>query len=315
MTTPRIPSSNPASQEINAFLDYVRIEKRLSEHTLIAYKADIEKLLFYADQKNLKLWDELNSYHARNFAARLNSRGMAPISVQRVLSSLRCLFSWLCQESKVLINPFLDVRAPKGASRLPKTLDVDQIKALIEIPLNQKEPLTYRDRAIMELFYSSGLRLAELCNLQKDDLNLSEGLVRVTGKGQKVREVPIGRHAKSALKDWLKYRVLFLQTNIDAIFISKQGRRINPRTVQRRLQMWADRQGLNIKVTPHMLRHSFASHLLESSGELRSVQELLGHANISTTQIYTHLDFQHLAKVYDQAHPRAKHNSSTNEKK
>ena len=315
MTGAHTTSTNPVPQEVSVFLEYVRVQKRLSKHTLIAYQSDIDKLLSYADQQKLNLWHELNAHHARRFAASLNSRGMAPKSVQRVLSSLRSLFFWLCQQNKAASNPFVDVRAPKNPSRLPKTLDVDQITKLIEIPLNEKEPLSYRDKAIMELFYSSGLRLAELCSLQIGELDLSEGLARVTGKGQKTREVPIGRHAKTALKDWLKYRVLFVQGNTNAIFIGKQGKEINPRTVQRRLQMWADRQGMNIKVTPHMLRHSFASHLLESSGELRSVQELLGHANISTTQVYTHLDFQHLAKVYDQAHPRAKHNSSSNKKK
>jgi integrase/recombinase XerC len=308
-------STNTAVQQVSDFLEHLRVQKRLSEHTLTAYQSDINKLLAYANEQNLNLWDELNAHHARRFTASLNSKGMAPKSVQRVLSGLRSLFFWLCQHNRASINPFVDVRAPKNPSRLPKTLDVEQLTKLIEIPLNEKDPLTYRDKAIMELFYSSGLRLAELCGLQCTELDLSEGLARVTGKGQKTREVPIGRHALIALKDWLKYRVPYVKSNTNAVFISKQGKEINPRTVQRRLQMWADRQGMNIKVTPHMFRHSFASHLLESSGELRSVQELLGHANISTTQIYTHLDYQHLAKIYDQAHPRAKHGSSTNEKK
>ena len=278
----------------------------MSAHTLSAYQRDINKLLDYAEQQTLTLWRDLNAHHARRFAANLNGKGMAPKSVQRTLSGLRSFFFWLCQHNKVSINPFVDVRAPKIPSRLPKTLDVEQLTKLIEIPLSEQDPLSFRDKAIMELFYSSGLRLAELCGLQMSELNLSEGLARVTGKGQKMRDVPVGRLALIALKDWMKYRVRYQKGNTDSVFVSKQGKEINPRTVQRRLQMWADRQGMNITVTPHMLRHSFASHLLESSGELRAVQELLGHANISTTQIYTHLDYQHLAKVYDKAHPRAK---------
>jgi integrase/recombinase XerC len=301
--------------EVSDFIEHLRIQKRLSIHTLTAYQADISKLLAYAARHNIKLWAELNPHHARRFTVSLNGKGMAPKSVQRTLSGLRSLFFWLCQQNKASMNPFIDIRAPKNPSRLPKTLDVEQLAKLIEIPLNEKDPLSYRDKAIMELFYSSGLRLAELCSLENSELSLSEGLARVTGKGQKTREVLIGRHALIALKDWLKYRVRFVKDNTNAVFISKQGKEINPRTVQRRLQMWADRQGMNIKVTPHMFRHSFASHLLESSGELRAVQELLGHANISTTQIYTHLDYQHLAKIYDQAHPRAKHTSLIDEKK
>lgn len=196
------------------------------------------------------------------------------------------------------------MRAPKTDKRLPKTLSVDQVTALIEIDVN--DPLSYRDKAALELFYSSGLRLAELCNLDLNDLNLSDRLVRVTGKGNKTRDLPIGQQADQAIRAWLLQRNTLPIKDFDAVFISKHGRRINPRTIQQRVKLWAQKQGIDINVSPHMLRHSFASHLLESSGELRAIQELLGHANISTTQIYTHLDFQHLAQVYDDAHPRAK---------
>ena len=252
----------------------------------------------------------MDAHHARRFSAQLHGKNQAPKSIQRTLSGLRSFYTWLCEQGQARFNPFVDVRAPKAASRLPKTLDVEQITKLIEIPVSDDDPLSFRDRAIMELFYSSGLRLSELCDTKLQDVDMGQGLIRVTGKGNKTREVPVGRHALTALREWMKRRVQLHKGNTPNIFVSKRGTAITPRTVQRRLQLWADRQGMNLKVTPHMLRHSFASHLLESSGELRAVQELLGHANISTTQIYTHLDYQHLAKVYDQAHPRARQKKS-----
>ncbi|MCL4163817.1 UNVERIFIED_CONTAM: hypothetical protein GTU68_032425, partial [Idotea baltica] len=216
----------------------------------------------------------------------------------------RGLSNYLIKNKQLKSNPFDDVKAPKAQKRLPKTLSVDQITNLVEI--NLQDPLSYRDKAVLELFYSSGLRLAELCNLDLNDISFSEQLIRVTGKGNKARDLPIGRHALKALQEWILLRNDFPLKDYEAVFVSQHGRRINPRTIQQRVKHWAKKQGIEINVSPHMLRHSFASHLLESSGELRSVQELLGHANISTTQIYTHLDFQHLAQVYDDAHPRAK---------
>ena len=216
---------------------------------------------------------------------------------------------FLVQHKLIKGNPFDDVRAPKAEKRLPKTLSVDQITNLVEIDISN--PISYRDKAVLELFYSSGLRLAELCRLDLNDLSLDQQLIRVTGKGNKTRELPIGRHALKALQEWILVRNSFPLKDYQAVFVSQHGNRINPRTIQQRVKYWAVKQGIEISVSPHMLRHSFASHLLESSGELRSVQELLGHSNISTTQIYTHLDFQHLAQVYDDAHPRAK---KTNDK-
>ncbi len=296
--------ASPIFDNIDSYLVKLEVERRLSQHTLIAYRRDILKLVAYADETGLLLWDGLSNHKVRQFSAKLHSTGLNAKSIQRCLSAGRGLCQYLIQNDILTNNPFDDVRAPKPEKRLPKTLSVDQVAALIEINVN--DPLSYRDKAVMELFYSSGMRLAELCNLNLNDLSLSERLVQVTGKGNKVRNLPIGRLADQALRDWLLQRNNFNLKDYEAVFVSKHGKRISPRTIQQRVKYWARKQGIEIPVSPHMLRHSFASHLLESSGELRAVQELLGHANISTTQIYTHLDFQHLAQVYDDAHPRAK---------
>jgi len=290
--------------DIDQYLTTLSIERRLSSHTVTAYRRDINKLTAFSDQYSLMLWQGLNPKEARRFAAKLHASGLNPKSIQRILSACRSLCQFLIQQRKLKTNPFIDVRAPKADKKLPKTLTVDQLNQLIEI--NPSDPLSYRDQAFMELFYSSGLRLSELCDLNLHDLMFDQKLVRVTGKGNKTREVPVGTMAVNALKEWIMQRNLLDLKDFDAVFVSKWGRRISPRNIQQRLKLWAKKQGLDVNITPHMLRHSFASHMLESSGELRSVQELLGHANISTTQIYTHLDFQHLAKVYDKAHPRAK---------
>lgn len=296
--------SQDYQQHINDYLTVLRVERQLSEHTVNAYRRDLKKLTDFCNSKSLFLWQGLNSHVARQFAASLNMQEMSPVSIRRALSSARGLSKYLIQQGHIGSNPFDDVRAPKAAKRLPKTLSVDQVTALVE--LDTKDPLSYRDKAILELFYSSGLRLAELCRIDLNDLNLPDGMVRVTGKGNKSRDLPIGKQADKAIRDWLIQRNNLTIKDYQALFISKLGNRINPRTIQKRVKYWATRQGIDIPVSPHMLRHSFASHLLESSGELRAVQELLGHANITTTQVYTHLDFQHLAQVYDDAHPRAK---------
>jgi len=296
--------SASAQDDIEQYLSNLKVQRRLSPHTLSAYRRDIKKLVKFADQKGILLWQGLSTHLIREFSAKLYAGGLHAKSIQRILSSGRGLSQFLIQLGRLKSNPFDDVRAPKAEKRLPKTLSVDQVIALVEIDVNN--PLSYRDKAIMELFYSSGLRLAELCNLDLNSLKLPERMVRVTGKGEKTRELPIGRQADKALREWLLQRNGLPLKDFEAVFVSLHGRRINPRTVQQRVQYWAKRQGIEIPVSPHMLRHSFASHLLESSGELRAIQELLGHANISTTQVYTHLDFQHLAQVYDDAHPRAK---------
>ncbi|MEM7358060.1 MAG: tyrosine recombinase XerC [Pseudomonadota bacterium] len=300
--------SSSIHNDIEKYLESLRVERQLSSHTLKAYRRDIDKLLKFCDDKGLLLWQGLNNHIVRQFSASMFSHGLNARSIQRTLSAGRGLAGYLVQHGLLSSNPFDDVRAPKPEKRLPKTLSVDQITSLIEIDVN--DPLSYRDKAAMELFYSSGLRLSELCQLDLNDLNLPERLVRVTGKGNKVRDLPIGSQADKALREWLLQRNTLPLRDFQAVFVSKLGKRISPRTIQQRVKMWARKQGIEIPVSPHMLRHSFASHLLESSGELRSIQELLGHSNISTTQIYTHLDFQHLAQVYDDAHPRAKKKSS-----
>ncbi len=302
-----------AQQDVDGYLTSLTVERRLSEHTIKAYRRDINKLLAYCDTRGTLLWQGLNNHAVRLFSASLNANGLHAKSIQRILSAGRGLCNYLISQGSLETNPFDDVRAPKAEKRLPKTLSADQLTALIEIDIN--DPLSYRDKAVMELFYSSGLRLAELCALDLNDLDLPEKMLRVTGKGDKSRDLPIGRHADKAIRDWLIQRNNLPIKDYEAVFISKLGKRISTRAIQQRLKYWAVKQGIDISVSPHMLRHSFASHLLESSGDLRAVQELLGHSNISTTQIYTHLDFQHLAQVYDDAHPRAKMKSAKIKKK
>ena len=298
--------SNTPQEDVDKYLTGLAVERRLSDHTIKAYRRDIKKLFEFSEQRGLMLWQGLNNHTVRLFSASLNANGLHAKSIQRILSAGRGLSQYLIQQRQITTNPFDDVRAPKAEKRLPKTLSVDQVTSLIEIDIN--DPLSFRDKAVMELFYSSGLRLAELCSLDLNDLNLPDKIVRVTGKGNKTRDLPIGRQADKAIREWLMQRNNLPLKDYDAVFVSIHGNRINPRTVQQRVKYWAARQGIEISVSPHMLRHSFASHMLESSGELRAVQELLGHSNISTTQIYTHLDFQHLAQVYDDAHPRARKN-------
>jgi len=296
--------ASSAAQLVEKYLATLEVERRLSAHTIKAYRRDLTKLVKFCDNRGVLLWQGLNNHTVRLFSASLNANGMHAKSIQRILSAGRGFSQYLIQQRELSTNPFDDVRAPKAEKRLPKTLSVDQVASLVEIDVN--DPLSYRDKAILELFYSSGLRLAELCSLDLNDLNLPDQLVRVTGKGDKTRDLPIGRLADQAIRNWLLQRNALPLKDFEAVFVSKHGKRISPRNIQARVKHWATKQGIEISVSPHMLRHSFASHLLESSGELRAVQELLGHSNISTTQIYTHLDFQHLAQVYDDAHPRAK---------
>jgi integrase/recombinase XerC len=240
----------------------------------------------------------------RLFAARSHAAGLNPRSVQRRLSAVRGFFNYLMREHVVGANPAIDVRAPKAAKRLPGTLDVDQINTLLDIP--PEDGLAVRDRAIMELFYSSGLRLDELVGLDLTSIDLADRTVRVLGKGSKTRIVPVGRKAIEALRAWLRERATMAGVDETALFTGKGGARLKHRAVQLRIAYWARRKGLPAHVHPHLFRHSFATHLLESSKDLRGVQELLGHADISTTQVYTHLDFAHLARTYDASHPRAK---------
>lgn len=293
-----------ASPHVEDFLSHLQIERRMSAHTLDAYRRDLDALVAWTAAQGI---DDLATVHTeqlRAFIAAEHRRGLSPKSLQRRLSACRSCYQWLLKHGRIAASPAAGIRAPKAPRKLPQVLDVDEAVQLVELPTDA--PLGVRDRAILELFYSSGLRLSELCALRWRALDLADGLVTVLGKGSKQRSVPVGSHARKALDDWRRES----QGQPDApVFPGRGGATITPRAVQIRLQRLAQRQGLFKRVHPHLLRHSFASHVLESSGDLRGVQELLGHADIATTQIYTHLDYQHLAKVYDGAHPRAKRKS------
>jgi integrase/recombinase XerC len=321
---------SPAALEwIARFRRYLSSERRLSAHTDQSYARDLAALVKFCDREGVADWSALDSQHVRRFAAHSHKGGLAPRSIQRRLSAVRSFYTFLLREAaaetartaahrearsgggrarrgaRITANPALEVRAPKAARRLPQTLDADQMARLLQIPA-PGDGLTARDRALMELLYSSGLRLAELVSLDVASLDLKDGVVHVLGKGRKARIVPVGRHAVRALRAWLQERAGIARTDENALFVGRNGTRLGARAVQARVALWARRQGLGVHVHPHLFRHSFASHLLESGGELRGVQELLGHADISTTQIYTHLDFQHLARIYDATHPRAR---------
>jgi integrase/recombinase XerC len=289
---------------LERFLAHLRTERRLSPHTSSNYTRDLVAFIDYAQRAGLAEWPALDSQHVRMFAAKAHAGGLAPRSVQRRLSAVRTFLNYLVREGVIRHNAAVDIRAPKAPKKLPNTLDVDQIARLLEIPA--ENALAIRDKAIMELFYSSGLRLAELIQLDLGAVDLTDRMVRVLGKGSKTRILPVGRKAIDALKLWLKERGSVARIEENALFVGKDGVRLGPRAVQRRIAYWARRIGLPSHVHPHLFRHSFATHLLESSRDLRGVQELLGHANISTTQVYTHLDFTHLARTYDASHPRAK---------
>ncbi|WP_226469439.1 tyrosine recombinase XerC [Luteimonas panaciterrae] len=283
------------------FISHLQVERRLSAHTLDAYQRDLDALAQWAQTQGRDNPEALQNADIRAFVAAERRRGLSATSLQRRLSACRSYYQWLLKHGRVEANPAASVRAPKAPRKLPQVLDTDEAVKLVELPTDAM--LGLRDRALLELFYSSGLRLSELCNLRWRDLDLDGGLVTVLGKGNKQRSVPVGSHAREALRAW---RTETGAANDAPVFPGRHGAAISPRAVQIRIKQLGVRQGLFKHVHPHMLRHSFASHVLESSGDLRGVQELLGHADIATTQIYTHLDFQHLAKVYDAAHPRAK---------
>jgi len=296
--------SPSALELLPRFLAYLSVERQLSEHTDSNYRRDLERFVAHLSRNSVAEWPRVDSQHVRTFAAAEFRRGQSPRTIQRRLSALRSFFNFLIREGVLRANPASDVQAPKAKKRLPATIDADLMARLLTF--RTAAELEVRDKAIMELFYSSGLRLSELTHLDLPDLDLADRTVRVTGKGRKTRILPVGRFAIDALSAWLKERATVAAVGEKAVFVSQHGQRLGVRAVQARIGQWAKRQGLGIHVHPHMFRHSFASHLLESSQDLRGVQELLGHSNISTTQIYTHLDFQHLAKIYDQAHPRAR---------
>jgi integrase/recombinase XerC len=289
---------------VKQFFLYLENERGLSPRTIKAYQRDLDQLLLFLEQEEIERAEQVTQHHIRAFIAQRHRQGLGGKSLQRLLSAIRSLFRWMLREGIAEHNPATPVKAPKSPRHLPATLDADTIGQLLDIPCDT--PLAIRDKAIMELFYSSGLRLSELADLHWEQIDLPSGMVTVTGKGNKSRMVPVGRIAAEALLEWRKARVQFASFEEPHVFVSQRGSPIAKRTIQSRIRYWAKRQGMPQSIYPHLLRHSFASHMLESSGDLRAVQELLGHADISTTQIYTHLDFQHLAKVYDKAHPRAK---------
>ena len=293
----------PGQEQITDFLGALRSERRFSPHTVTGYFRDLGRLRVFCNESGVRAWSELDGRHALAYVAYLHRAGLDGKSIRRGLSAARSFYRHLLRCGTVSANPFVGVAAPKSRKRLPESLSVDQAARLVQADGN--DLLTLRDRAIMELLYSSGLRLAELVSLDVTDVDLTAKVVRVTGKGGKTRIVPVGRLARDAVRRWVQARAGAALRGERALFIGRGGRRLGARSVQLRLRHWARRQGIGMPVHPHMLRHSFASHLLESSGDLRAVQELLCHAHISTTQIYTHLDFQHLAHVYDGAHPRA----------
>jgi integrase/recombinase XerC len=289
---------------IEKFVRHLTYERRLSKHTVKNYGRDLVGLAAYCTKNGVDKWRDLDDEHVRAYSAACYRKGLSARSIQRQLSAARTFFRYLLREKQVKTNPVQLVSAPKSGKRLPANLDADRMAKLLDIPGDG--PLVKRDRAILELLYSSGLRLAELTGLNLGDVAIADGTVSVTGKGSKDRIVPVGRYAKRAVSDWLQERGSLASIGETAMFVSQRGTRLSPRSVQARVDHWAKRQGIDTRVYPHLFRHSFASHLLESSHDLRGVQELLGHANISTTQVYTHLDFQHLAQIYDQTHPRAR---------
>jgi len=293
---------------VDRFLHGLCAERRLSPHTQTAYRTDLTEFVAFCERERLGHWADVTTPHVRTYAAASHRSGLAPRSIQRRLAAVRSFFRYLERETGLKRNPAVDVRAPKAAQRLPATLDVDQMARLLAPGSADDGPLAARDRAMLELLYSSGLRLAELVGLNLVDVDLNDRTVRVTGKGAKTRIVPVGSVAAAAIAAWLPLRGRWARQS-HALFLGRNGRRLGARAVQLRVGAWARRQGLALKLHPHLFRHSFATHLLESSGDLRGVQELLGHASISTTQVYTHLDFQHLARTYDKAHPRARRRS------
>jgi len=293
---------------VASYLQYIAAERRLSSHTVAAYQRDLANLSSLTAGKPL---ETLDASDIRGAIVKLRSQNLAATSVARQLSSWRGFYTFACRRLGYTNNPCTGLRPPKAAKALPQILSPDACTQLLDgsLPAESDDALLARDRAMFELFYSSGLRLSELVGLDLHDVNLHAGEAQVTGKGNKTRIVPVGHQALAALAAWLPHRQSLAQADTAALFINRRGTRLTPRSVQLRLNRWARQAGLSQHVHPHMLRHAFATHVLQSSGDLRAVQEMLGHASISTTQVYTHLDWQHLAKVYDQAHPRARRKS------
>jgi len=295
---------SPNHVYLHGYLAWLRNEKQYSELTVENYARDLMHLFELSTGTSL---DHLRIHNIRRFISQLHSQGLGGRSLARMLSAWRGFFTYLMRDHGLKDNPCAGLRAPKSAKTLPQALSPDEAARLVDLPTDTAESI--RDKAMFELFYSSGLRLAELVGLDPPQLDMTAGEVRVTGKGSKTRIVPLGKFAIAALQDWLAVRDQLAKAGESALFVGQRGQRISPRVVQLRLRQWGVRQGITSNVHPHLLRHSFATHVLQSSGDLRAVQEMLGHASISTTQVYTHLDFQYLSKIYDAAHPRAKKKS------
>lgn len=290
-------------QQLDRYWDYLRIERQVSPHTLNNYQRQLRAVVEILQEKQLNTWQQVTPSVVRLILAESKRHGLQEKSLALRLSAMRQFFSFLIRHGELKVNPATGISAPKQGKRLPKNISTEQVQLLLDN--DSKDPIDLRDRAMLELMYSSGLRLAELQGLNLQSINTRSREVRVLGKGNKERVVPFGRFASHALQQWLKVRPQFNPKD-EALFVSQQGNRISTRNIQKRFETWGIRQGLNSHLNPHKLRHSFATHMLEASADLRAVQELLGHSNLSTTQIYTHLNFQHLASIYDQAHPRAK---------
>jgi integrase/recombinase XerC len=291
---------------LQPYLDYLKFERGLSTLTIENYQRDILQMLALANlQEDQSKLNSITASHIRLFIGKLHSQKLSGKSLARMLSAWRGFFAYLIKHHRFENNPCQAIKPPKSPKTLPHALAPDQAHQLLNI--KEDDDISLRDRAILELFYSSGLRLAELISVKLEDIDGHNGTITVTGKGNKTRIVPVGSFALDAIRAWLKARVKIATENTH-LFINPKGKPLSARTIQHRMKYWAIKQGLSSNLHPHLLRHSFATHVLQSSGDLRAVQEMLGHANISTTQVYTHLDFQHLAKIYDQAHPRAKKN-------
>lgn len=294
---------SPLQPAVESFLRYLKVERQLSPLTQTSYQRQLESCVALLGEMKVVDWEKLDAAQVRALAARSRRAGLKPASLALRLSALRSFLDWQITQGRLKANPAKGVATPRASRHLPKNIDVDEVNRLLDIDLN--DPLAVRDRAMLEVMYGAGLRLSELTGIDLTHLDLASGEVWVSGKGSKERRLPIGRMAVEWTERWLAVRELFAPGD-NALFLSKQGKRISARNVQKRFAEWGVKQGLSSHIHPHKLRHSFATHMLESSGDLRAVQELLGHANLTTTQIYTHLDFQHLASVYDAAHPRAK---------
>lgn len=303
-TTPNTPLPNSLQKPLERFYEFLRSEKGLSLHTQRNYKQQLETMAQHLAEMGLKDWSQVDAGWVRQLAGKGMREGMKASSLATRLSSLRSFFDFLILRGEMSANPAKGVSAPRKKRPLPKNLDVDEVNQLLEV--NEDDPLAIRDRAMMELMYGAGLRLAELVSVDVRDVQLRSGELRVIGKGDKERKVPFSGMATEWVGKWLRVRGDLAAPGEPALFVSKLGTRISHRSVQKRMDEWGQKQSVASHISPHKLRHSFATHMLESSNNLRAVQELLGHENISTTQIYTHLDFQHLAQAYDQAHPRAR---------